>query len=86
MPKNYADLLNLEKRFEHYLELSRLKKEEMSPIQLQEARRAFFAGLASMMTLLTVDLDGLTENESINCLSFLMIEIDKFWQAETKKG
>lgn len=83
MPKNYADLLNLEKRFEQYLELVGLDKFALSPIQLTETKRAFMGGIGSTLVLMMQDIDGLNEEESINSLSSLMVQVDNFWRNES---
>lgn len=83
MPKNYADLFDLEKRFEHYLELVQLDKKKMSDIQLTETRRAFFGGIGSAFVALNADLDGLNEEAAMEVLVYLTTQVAEFWIKET---
>lgn len=79
MPKNYQELLDLEKRFEHYLES--LGKEELAPYRLAEIRMAFMAGFSSAVVLLNQDLDGLNDLEGINCMAHMLLQIDEYWKS-----
>lgn len=83
MPKNYADLFNLENRFEHYLELVKLDKAKMSDVQLVETKRAFMGGFGSAIVALNNDLDGLNESEAILTLESLFWQIAEFWTKES---
>ena len=80
MPKNYQDLLDLEKRFESYLAALELKKEDLAPYRLVELRMAFMGGLSSAIVLLNQDLDGLTDTEGVNCMAHLLFQVDAFWK------
>lgn len=53
---------DLEKEFEFYLEKVNLKKENMSEIQLQETKRAFYAGVAQMWRMFIEIADIKEEN------------------------
>lgn len=80
MPKNYQELLDLEKRFEHYLQSMGVKKEELTPYRLVELRSAFMGGLSSAIVLVNQDLDGLNEMQSMNCLAHVLFQVDGFWK------
>ena len=82
MPKNYADLFDIEKRFEHYLEIVQLDKSKMSPIQLIETRRAFWGGMGSAFVALNNDLNGLDEEASLEVLIHLTMQVSQFWIKE----
>ena len=81
MPKNYEKLLDLEKRFEHYLQSMELKKEDLAPYRIMELRRAFMGGLSSAVVLLNQDLDGLDDLEGINCMAHMLLQIDEYWKS-----
>lgn len=80
MPKNYEELLDLEKRFEHYLRSIELKKEDLAPYRLRELRVAFMSGLSSAIVLMNQDLDGLNEMQGMNCLVHILFQVDGFWK------
>lgn len=82
MPKNYADLTDIDKRFDEYLVLVELKKDELSQVQLQELERAFMGGLGSALVLLLQDMDGLNEVEQINSLWLVMQKVSDFWSKQ----
>lgn len=83
MPKNYGELLDLEKRFEHYLQSMELKKVDLAPYRIMELRRAFMGGLSSAIVLMNQDLDGLNELEGMNSLAHVLFQIDGFWKNES---
>jgi hypothetical protein len=54
--------IDLEKEFEFYLEKVNLKKENISKVQLQETKRAFYAGIAQMWRIFNAIGDMKEEN------------------------
>lgn len=83
MPKNYRELLTLEKRFEQYLQTMELKKEELAPYRIMELRRAFMAGFSSALVLFNQDLNGLDDLEGINCMAHVFLQVDSYWKTES---
>jgi hypothetical protein len=76
------EIFNLEQQFQFYLQTVKLDPKSMSEIQLQETKRAFFAGLAQMWKIII----NIGKIEEQNCEAiFVDIEdqISIFWLDET---
>ncbi|MCV9929502.1 hypothetical protein OIU83_17710 [Flavobacterium sp. LS1R49] len=78
------ELLNLEKEFEFYLETVKLDPKNMSKIQLQETKRAFYAGIAQMW-LMFKNLSQLEHKKSYAFFNDLENQISIFWLDEINR-
>ncbi len=77
------ELFNLEHQFNLYLKMVKLNRQNLSELQLQETRRAFYGGMAQMMMLLTDDMRELSESDYMKTLDNLHQQIGRFWENET---
>ena len=75
---------DLEKQFEFYLEKVNLKKENMSEIQLQETKRAFYAGIAQMWRMF-VEIADMKEENCDAIFNDIDDQLAIFWCDETIK-
>ncbi len=75
----------IQTQWEKYLKRVDLKESEMLPIQTQETKRAFFAGVSQLLVLLREDVSALEENEAINTMERMETECGEFWKTEVEK-
>lgn len=73
---------DLEKQFEFYLDKVNLKKENMSEIQLQETKRAFYAGVAQMWKMF-VEIGDMEEENCDAVFNDIDDQLAIFWLDET---
>lgn len=73
---------DLEKQFDFYLEKVNLKKENLSEIQLQETRRAFYAGIAQMWRMF-IEIGDMPEENCDEIFNDIDDQIAIFWCDET---
>jgi hypothetical protein len=84
----------IQENFDSIMRKMGLHKENLNPIQYQEMRRAFFAGVGSMISELfdTVnadddpDSDFHAEQNMINLLTKRQREMSQFWESELKNS
>ncbi len=74
--------INLESEFKTYLKRVELDILTMSAIQLQETKRAFFAGLAQMWVMF-IELSDLPEEITDVMFGEINDQINIFWLNET---
>lgn len=72
----------IEESFLAYLKLAELDINKMSKIQLQEMRRAFFAGWGSMMVFMENESVKMDKEELKESISDFHQEIHTFWLTE----
>lgn len=75
---------DLEKQFEFYLQKVNLRKENMSEIQLQETKRAFYAGISQMWKMF-VEISDMEEQKGFEIFNDIDDQLVIFWCDETNK-
>ena len=73
---------DLEKKFEFYLDKVNLKKENISEIQLQETKRAFYAGISQMWRMF-VEISDMEEEKGFEIFNNIDDQLVIFWCDET---
>jgi hypothetical protein len=73
---------DLEKQFDFYLEKVNLKKENLSEIQLQETKRAFYAGIAQMWKMFC-EIGEMKEENCDAIFNDIDDQLAIFWLDET---
>ena len=76
---------HLQDEWSKFLERSKMKEGQMHPVQIQEMRRAFVAGVAQFMRYMQTDLPLTTQKLRIAILTNLEAEIANFWKQEIVK-
>lgn len=70
--------INTEKMFDHYLKLVKLDKNELSKIQLQETKRAFYGGAGNIIKL----IGNTPRNKIFDVVFDLRNQVSDFWKDE----
>lgn len=74
---------DIEYQWTKYLELAGLHLETMHPVQVRETKRAFMAGMSSMLFLMTNDIANLDEDAGCIALAEIQEQLELFWKAES---
>jgi hypothetical protein len=73
---------NLEWQWKQYLKRVDVTEEQLSPIQRQEMKRAFYGACGQILILLRDDVGELPEDQAVTVLQDMMNQIQNFWQGE----
>ena len=73
---------NLEERYQFYLSKVELKEEDMSLEQRVETKRAFMAGCAEVLMLMTNRIADMDEAEAIPKIDSLVDQVQEFWETQ----
>ena len=77
---------NLEHQWKLYLERAQVKEADMSAIQRQEMRRAFFGAIGQMLILMRDDLgdyaDKQGDDKAATILQDMLNQVSNFWLNE----
>jgi deoxyribose-phosphate aldolase len=76
------EIFNLEQQFKFYLQTAKLDPNSMSKIQLQETKRAFFAGLAQMWKII-INIGKMKEENCDAVFDDIENQIAIFWLDKT---
>lgn len=79
---NPSENFKIEKQFDLYLERVGLRKKDMSLIQLQETKRAFFGGVGQILILLRDDLSLLPDDVGADMLQDMIRQTKIFWLSQ----
>lgn len=79
------DNFKLSNHFEKYLEICKIKRNEISEIQFTETQRAFYAGINSFLTILERIAD-LTENQAMLVMVDLEKQTNEFFEKDFMWG
>jgi hypothetical protein len=72
---------DLEYQFDFYLEKVKLKKEDMSPVQLSETKQAFAAGISSMLVMNT-EIGEMNYTKASVIIAKLFHQCSDFWKSK----
>ena len=72
---------NIDEMFDHYLKLVKLNKDELSKIQLQETKRAFYGGVGHIIKFIGNSPKSNLFDDVLN----LRNQVSDFWKNETEK-
>jgi hypothetical protein len=70
---------SLEDHYQFYLNTVELKEEDMSHEQRVETKRAFMAGCAEVLILMTNEIADMDETEAIIKIDSLIEQVQEFW-------
>ena len=76
---------NLEERYKSYLYKVKIKEEDMSPVQKVETKRAFMAGCAEVLVLMTDDIADMEEDDAVLKIDSLVDQVQEFWDKQTNE-
>jgi len=76
------DSFNLEEHYQFYLDKVKLKEEDMSLVQRVETRRAFMAGCAEVIVLMTNEIADMEETEAVLKIDSLVSQVEEFWDKQ----
>jgi len=79
------DSFNLEERYKSYLYKVKIKEEDMSPVQKVETKRAFMAGCAEVLVLMTDDIADMEEDDAVLKIDSLVDQVQEFWDKQTNE-
>jgi len=79
------DPFNLEERYKSYLYKVKIKEEDMSPVQKVETKRAFMAGCAEVLVLMTDDIADMEEDDAVLKIDSLVDQVQEFWDKQTNE-
>lgn len=71
--------INIEKQFENYLTRVGLQKYQMSEVQYNETKKAFYAGASAMLVLFRGEIPDLSEVQAMAAMEKLWQEAEFFW-------
>lgn len=77
-----SDQFSLEHQFRLYLYHAGLIGKEMSVIQYQETKRAFFGACGQMLILMRDGITELNDDDGVDVLQNLIEQVSDFWQNE----
>lgn len=72
--------INIEKQFENYLQRVKLSKAQMSPVQYDETKKAFYAGFSAMIVLCETSIPDLPDAEAELAFMKLRQEAEFYWK------
>lgn len=73
----------IEYQFKKYLDLVKLKKEQMHPIQYKETRQAFYAAWGQLLILIEDDIAAIkSEMEAVEVLEKMKNEAMNYWNEQ----
>ncbi|MFL9844719.1 hypothetical protein [Flavobacterium rhizosphaerae] len=73
---------NIEEQWQLYLERVQLSENIMNPLQVQETKRAFMAGIGQLYMWLINDSAALTADEAEQSLHDLLLQLQEYWDEE----
>ena len=73
---------SLEERYQFYLGKVELKEENMSLVQQVETKRAFMAGCAEVLLMMTDKIADMEEAEAVQKIDSLVDQIQEFWETQ----
>ena len=73
--------IKVDEMFDHYLELVKLNKNELSEVQLQETKRAFYGGAGHIIRFIGNRPKSNLFDDVLN----LRNQVSDFWKNETEK-
>lgn len=76
--------INIELEFQSNLQRVKLNPETMSSVQMQETKRAFYAGVSQMWRLF-IDIGELPEQNVDHLFEDIESQLSQFWKEETAK-
>jgi len=76
------EIFNLEQQFQFYLQTVKLDPKSMSETQLQETKRAFYAGLAQMWKII-INIGKIEDQRCDAICNDIEDQIALFWLDET---
>jgi len=82
--KTKTNPFDIENQFDEYLSMVNIKKENMSDIQLQEIRRAYYGACGQLLVLLKDRVSALPELVAIAAMEDLNYQVAQFWTAESQ--
>lgn len=78
--------IELNTMWHKYCELAGLPEEEMSPVQRQETKRAFFGACGQLLIAFRDDVGAIEdEEEAVACMEDMIQQVANFWMDEAKK-
>ena len=73
------DPFNLEEQYQFYLSKVKIKEEDMHLVQRVETRRAFMAGCAQVIVLMTNEIADMEEDKAVIKIDSLVGQVEEFW-------
>lgn len=78
--------IKVEKMYQEYLKISKQDESKMHPIQKQETKRAFFAGVGNLLMFFKNDItEEQSDEEVLDLFDSLENEVNQFFISETHK-
>ena len=72
--------ISIEAQFDNYLKRVKLDKKQMSSVQYDETKKAFFAGASAMLVLMQTSIPDLPDAQAEAAFSKLIQEAEFFWK------
>lgn len=76
---------NLDEQWKFYLHLSKQDETKMSPVQLQETKRAFYAGIGQLLVLLRDTMFDMTDDDAVEKLESMFSQVSDFWLKQSNQ-
>lgn len=77
---------NIEQEFKNYCDRVKLDTDNCPPVQVIETRRAFYAGVTSLLVFMRNDIAEQPEDDGVAALELVWSDLQRFWERQAGGG